>query len=120
MPVDMSGAARGSAPLLAAEISSRIPPMNQRAKSWIKFVLRCGIAVVGIWWVVAQMEFRDRVWILDPKNHPVPARLITYPEKGEQSPTFEIRDPWTNQKRVIPRKDVVSRPDQKELIVAYF
>lgn len=95
-------------------------PMNQRAKSWIKFVLRWGIAVVGIWWVVAQMEFRDRVWILNTKNHPVPAKLTAYPDKGEQSAVFEIYDPVDGHKRVVPRNEVVSRPDQKEMVVAYF
>ncbi|HEV8290268.1 MAG TPA: hypothetical protein VGP94_00025, partial [Tepidisphaeraceae bacterium] len=94
--------------------------MNQRAKKWIKFVLRWGIAVVGIWWVVAQMEFRDRVWIVDPKNHPVPAKLSAYADRGEQSAVFEIWDPWTYQKRVIPRKEVVNRADQKEMVVAYY
>src|SRR5215208_1515261 len=96
--------------------------MNQRAKKWIKFALRWGIAVFGILWVLNQpdMLFRDRVWILDPKNHPVPARLSAYPDKGEQSAVFEIWDPWNGQKRVVPRKEVVNRPDQKELIVAYY
>jgi len=94
--------------------------MNQRAKKWIKFVLRWGIAVVGIWWVVAQMEFRDRVWVLDGKNYPVPAKLSAYPDKGEQSAVFEIWDPWTYQRRVVARNDVVNRPDQKESIVAWY
>src|SRR5437667_3191023 len=98
------------------------PPMNQRAKSWIKFVLRWGIAVGGIWWVLAQpdMQFRDRVWILDPKNHPTPAKLSAYPDKGEQSVVFEIWDPSTWQKRVISRKQVINRPDPRELIIAYY
>jgi uncharacterized protein (TIRG00374 family) len=94
--------------------------MNQRAKKWITFVLRWGIAVVGIWWVVAQMEFRDRVWILDPKNYPVPATLSAYPDKGEQSAVFEIWDPWTYQKRSIARDAVVNRPDQKEMVLAWY
>src|SRR3954462_5936176 len=96
--------------------------MNQRAKKWIKFVLRWGIAVVGIWWVLAQpdMQFRDRVWILDQKQHPVPARLSAYPDKGEQAAAFEIYDPVDGHKRVVPRKEVVSRPDQKELAVTYY
>ena len=94
--------------------------MNQRAKKWIKFVLRWGIAVVGIWWVVAQMEFRDRVWILDGKYHPVPAKLSAYADRGEQSAVFEIYDPIDGHKRVVPRKEVVSRPDQKETVIAYY
>ena len=96
--------------------------MNQRAKSWIKFVLRWGIAVAGIWWVLAQpdMQFRDRVWILDPKNHPTPAKLSAFPDKGEQSAVFEIWDPSTWQKRVISRKQVINRPDPRELIITYY
>ena len=96
--------------------------MNQRAKSWIKFLVRWGIAVGGIAWVLLQpdMQFRDRVWILDPKNYPVPARLSDYPDKGEQSAVFEIRDPWTGHKRTISRQEVINRPDQKEMVLAYF
>src|SRR5207237_10613888 len=72
--------------------------------------------------VLAQpdMQFRDRVWVLDQKNHPVPARLSAYADKGEQSAVFEIYDPADGHKRVVPRKEVVSRPDQKELVVTYF
>src|SRR5437764_9134659 len=94
--------------------------MNQRARKWIKFVLRWGVAVVGIWWVVAQMDFRDRVWILDSKNHPVPAKLSAYPDKGEQSALFEIYDVIDGHRRVVARNEVVNRPDQKETTLAYF
>ncbi len=93
--------------------------MKQRAVKWLKFLLRWGIAVVGIWWVISQMHFRDRVWILDEKNHPLAATLSAYPDKAEQSAVFEIFDPWTYQRRVISRREVVNRPDQKELILAY-
>src|SRR5947209_2533429 len=96
--------------------------MHQRAKKWIKFAFRWGIAVGGIWWVLAQpdMQFRDRVWVLDEKNHPVPVKLSAYADKGEQSAVFEIYDPIDGHKRVVPRKDVVSRPDQKESVLAYY
>jgi len=94
--------------------------MNQRAKKWIKFVLRWGIAIVGIGLVFWNMAFRDQVWILDPKNHPVPAKLSAYPDKGEQSAVFEIWDPWTYRKRVISRNEVVNQPDHKEMIIAWY
>src|SRR3954465_12866931 len=82
------------------------PPMKQRAVKWLKFLLRWGVAVVGIWWVITQMHFRDRGVILDEKNHPVVAVLSFYPAKGEQSPVFEIHDPWTYQPRTISRREV--------------
>src|SRR5258705_6478086 len=81
------------------------PAMKQRAVKWLKFLLRWGIAVVGIWWVISQMYFRDRVWILDEKNHPVAATLSAYPDKAEQSAVFEIYDPQTYQRRVISRRE---------------
>ncbi len=105
-----------------SEYPPESPPMKQRAVKWAKFVLRWGIAVVGIWWVLAQpdMQFRDRVWILDAKNHPAPARLSAYADRGEQSAVFEIYDPWDYRRRVVSRKEAVNRPDQKEMVLTYF
>ena len=37
------------------------------------------------------------------------ATLSAYPDKGEQSAVFEIYDPADGHKRVVPRKDVISR-----------
>jgi uncharacterized protein (TIRG00374 family) len=93
--------------------------MKSAAAKWAKFVLRWGIAVVGIWWVVSQINFRDRVWILDQKNYPVAAKLSAYPDRGDQSAVFEIHDPVTGERRTISRREVVNLPDQKQLNLAW-
>src|SRR5687768_11231208 len=93
--------------------------MKSAAAKWAKFVLRWGIAVVGIWWVVSQINFRDRVWILDQKNYPVAAKLSAYADRGDQSAVFEIYDPVTAQPRTISRREVVNLPDQKELKLSW-
>ncbi|MGE5611514.1 MAG: lysylphosphatidylglycerol synthase transmembrane domain-containing protein [Bacillota bacterium] len=85
--------------------------MKQPAKHWVMFSLRWGIAVVGIWWVVANMSLRDRVTVLDENNHPVDAAL--FEPATEDSATFVIADPSSGIKRLISRKEVVNRPDRK-------
>src|SRR5437016_4808809 len=42
--------------------------MKHRAKKWLLFVLRWGVAVAGIWWVISNMTLRDRVTIVDEHN----------------------------------------------------
>ncbi len=79
-------------------------------KKWVKFALRWGIAVAGIWWVFAQMTLRDHVLILDAANRPVIAALAA--KAFESSPNFEIYDPSTGQRRVVPRKEVVNAPEK--------
>ena len=39
--------------------------MSSTAKHWLKFTLRWGIAVFGIWYVISNMSLRDRVFILN-------------------------------------------------------
>ena len=40
--------------------------MKKNAKKWLKFALRYGIAVIGVYLVVKNIAFRDRVIVLDP------------------------------------------------------
>jgi uncharacterized protein (TIRG00374 family) len=90
--------------------------MKQPAKHWVMFTLRWGIAVVGIWWVIANMSLRDRVTILDENNHPVTATL--WEPATEDSASFWIADPSSGIKRLISREKVVNRPDGKKAQVS--
>ncbi|MFI5378561.1 MAG: lysylphosphatidylglycerol synthase transmembrane domain-containing protein [Tepidisphaerales bacterium] len=85
--------------------------MNPGLKKWVKFALRWGIAVAGIWWVFSQMTLRDHVLVLEEENRPVAAALAA--KALESSPKFEIYDPATGQRRVVPRKAVVNAPEKK-------
>ena len=86
---------------------------NPGLKKWVKFALRWGIAVAGIWWVFSQMTLRDHVLVLDAENRPVVASLSA--KALESSPNFEIYDPTTGQRRVVPRAAVVNAPEKKNI-----
>ena len=55
------------------------PKKKQQLKKWLTFSLRWGIAVVGIWWVLSQITWRDRVTLLDASNRPHMVRLADFP-----------------------------------------
>ncbi len=58
--------------------------MNLPTKHWIKFALRWGIAVVGIWYVLWNINLSDRVMILDPASgRPVYRRVVNNASDGD-------------------------------------
>ncbi len=89
--------------------------MNKRAKKILKFTLRWGIAVVGIWWVVSNISLRDRVLALDANN--IPQSAVLHQPSGEDAANYEIIDPITGMVRTIPASAVVSAPDRKQVSV---
>src|SRR5215218_1304431 len=84
------------------------PSMNQRVKKWLTFVLRWGIAVVGIWWVISQITWRDRVTILNPNNRPAEVRLAD--NQPLDAREFKLIDG-----RTVDRFTLVSLPDTKKV-----
>jgi uncharacterized protein (TIRG00374 family) len=90
--------------------------MRNGARKWATFVLRWGIAVAGIWWVVAHMSLRDKVTILDDSLRPVDVELAQ--PAAETARSFTILDPATGQPRRIARLDTVNRPDRSNLWIA--
>jgi uncharacterized membrane protein YbhN (UPF0104 family) len=85
--------------------------MAPSVKKWLTFSLRWGIAVVGIWWVISQITWRDRVTILDATNRPVQVRLANNPHLGEGQ--FQLLDG-----RIVFLSDLVSEPDAKKISLA--
>jgi hypothetical protein len=79
-------------------------------KKWLTFVLRWGIAVVGIWWVLSQITWRDRVTLLDANNRPVERRLRDNPPLD--SSEFTLLDGQT-----VKRSELVSKPDFKKVTI---
>jgi uncharacterized protein (TIRG00374 family) len=81
-----------------------------------KFVIRWGIAAVGIWWVLSRMYFHDHVWAMLP-GHAMPSinLTLTDPDAGESDPVYHVIDPATGQVVALPRDDVFSQPDYENL-----
>jgi uncharacterized protein (TIRG00374 family) len=80
--------------------------MTQKSKKWLTFTLRWGIAVVGIWWVLSQITWRDRVTTLNAQNRPVSERLAYMPPLNAAK--VKLLD-----ERVLDRSELISLPDQK-------
>ena len=92
-----------------SESQPETPPRKpQPLKKWLMFTLRWGIAVVGIWWVLSQITWRDRVTLLGANNRPVEHRLDNNPPL--ESPTFKLLDG-----RTVSRDELVSLPDAKRV-----
>src|SRR5687767_12024794 len=85
--------------------------MRDRAKRYLLFSLRWGIAVFGIWWVVSNMSLRDHVIALDGDNRPFRATLAG--PAAETAQSFDIVDPTTGQTRTVARTQVVNKPEKK-------
>lgn len=64
--------------------------MKTKLKKWTKFTLRWGIAVFGIWYVLAKTSFHDRVIILGDDNKPFAVRVVD--DTSESAPTFKQAD----------------------------
>ena len=64
--------------------------------------------MVGIWWVISQITWRDRVTLLNASNRPVEERLRDNPPLD--SSEFTLLDG-----RTVSRADLVSKPDVKRV-----
>jgi uncharacterized membrane protein YbhN (UPF0104 family) len=76
---------------------------------WLTFSLRWGVAAIGIWWVISQITWRDRVLLLDwQTNRPVESRLANMPPMDARQ--FRLLDGL-----VVDRSELVHKPDQKKV-----
>jgi hypothetical protein len=87
--------------------------MKKHLKKWTLFSLRWGVAVVGIWFVLQNITWRDSVLIVNPTTgRPTPVRVVG--SLDEHQPTFEILDPFVTPgvetKRTVDRDDLLVRP----------
>src|SRR5580765_8115865 len=86
--------------------------MPSRSKKWLLFVLRWGIAVAGIWWVLASVSFQDRVRIVDANNQLVAMPVMHSPH--EDWAKFEIHDknaPPEHRRFPLTRDQIWTQPD---------
>lgn len=94
------------------------PPMSDqaslspraKAKKWLMFLLRWGIAVVGIWWVVSKITWRDRVIELGPHDWPREVRLAEMPDLNAAE--FKTLDG-----RSVRRSELVNKADQATVVI---
>jgi uncharacterized membrane protein YbhN (UPF0104 family) len=90
--------------------------MKSRRIQIAKFALRWGIALIGIWWVCAQLTIHDRVNLVTESLAVESVVLLEHAE--ELSTTFRIEDPSTGASREVTRDQLVSRPDRATITLA--
>lgn len=84
--------------------------MSPRLKKTATFILRWGIAVAGVWYVLAKTSFEDRVLILDAQNQPHAVQVLN--DARETDDRFQIVDPNSSPStRWVLRGDVWIKPD---------
>lgn len=89
--------------------------MDSPGRKWALFILRWGIAIAGIWWVIAQISIRDYVRVLDEQtNRPFRAALL---ETASEAGGYCIIDPRTGQTRQVDRRSLVNKPDRHQVEV---
>jgi len=88
--------------------------MSKRAKKWISFVLRWGIAAIGVYWVLANIYFTDRVQIAGADGWPVSVKLATAAKDDDALLHIIDRDGMA---RDVARTDLIARPDRPKLLV---
>jgi glycosyltransferase 2 family protein len=83
-----------------------------------KFVVRWGIAVVGIWWVISQMYWHDHVWaILPGQTMPTPNVTLVGQDATDADPNFRVIDPRTGTAITLSADQTVNEPDRANLRV---
>lgn len=88
--------------------------MNPKAKKILRFTVRWGIAVAGIYWVLSNISLYDRVLTIGPDGWPVSLRVIG--ETQENDASYKVEEP-DGEEKILPRSDLLVRPDRPRVIV---
>ena len=92
--------------------------MSDRTKYWVKFTVRWGIAVFGIWWVLSNISFRDRVLLVHPVTHELEDYQVLGDARDEDAQFRIVEDaPSGPVTRVVDRSQLWVRPDRSTVTV---
>ena len=84
------------------------PRRKGGAAKWLKNILRWGIAVVGVWYVLSQMAFSDKILVATPNG----AQQMTLAEQNatEDQPTYRV----IGEAAPVPHDRVLNKPAKKK------
>ncbi len=99
-------------------MKERPTDMKQWGKKIAKFVVRWGIAVGGIWWVIANISLYDRVLIVNPATHRPAAVRLAVPA-AESAEQFQVINPFVSppERMTVERHDLLVKSDRDLLTV---
>ncbi len=87
--------------------------MKHKARKWLTFSLRWGIAIAGIAWVLSKTPFHDELLYVTADNRLV--QLQALHEPSEDAAQFEVYNRATGVTSTIPRADVWTQPDNRSV-----
>ena len=89
---------------------------KQKLKRWLTFAVRWGIAVAGIYIVLANISFYDRVQVLDPATNAI-HKLRVLNNAGESDSQFLVQPLEGGPPRTVNRRELWVRPDRTQVRV---
>lgn len=78
------------------------------------FILRWGVAIVGIWWVISFLSWNDHVRAVLPGSDQPELLRLADQNARDDSLIYKVIDPRTGSVVAIPRDQTMSDPDRKE------
>ena len=87
--------------------------MSKRAKTWLKNLLRWGIAAFGIWYVLTNMSWSNRVLVAGPNGWPVARKLAT-DSSDENASQLDIIDE-NGSTRTVGRDELLAKVDSAHI-----
>src|SRR5208282_1024412 len=87
--------------------------MRKQTLPILKFTVRWGIAVFGIWYVVSKMSWHDRIWAVPPGESAPQWMTVVGETAQETDNAFQVIDPRNG--AIIAHEEVVARPDHPRL-----
>jgi uncharacterized protein (TIRG00374 family) len=91
------------------------PKRKQTAKKWIMFVIRWGIAVAGIGWVLSNISLYNQVLIANPATgRPLSVRVVR--AANESDAQFQVIGP-SGATMTVPRSDLLVKSDRDQVSV---
>lgn len=88
---------------------------KNRAISLLLRLLRYGVAILGIWWIVNQLQWYDHVNLVTDDLDVVSVKVVGDVELNQGG--FTIIDPETHARRRVSEEQVVTRADRKHLVL---
>jgi uncharacterized protein (TIRG00374 family) len=93
-------------------------PRRSSLRKWLLFTLRWGIAVLGITYVVWNINLDDHVWVIDDAtSRPVLVALADQPNNSEHAFPIRIKpNQLASPETLVPRDHVLTRADRKTVL----
>jgi hypothetical protein len=89
--------------------------MNRKqALKFGRFLVRWGIAVIGIWWVISKMSWHDHVWALLP-GQAMPTKDLTLTDFAADESSGVYHVILSGQPVTLLHDEVINQPDRDNL-----